>query len=61
MYQDSDIVTFISKYSYLKVELSLPKKSRFYFLQWKPLKNDEKSFLFHLKRFLCFYDLLISI
>ena len=28
---------------------SLSKQRPFYLLQWKPLKNDEKCFLFHLK------------
>ena len=30
----------------------LNQKNLFYFLQWKPFKNDEKWFLFHLKTFL---------
>ena len=33
----------------LKSDSHLPKKFRFYLLQWKPFKNDEKCFLFHLK------------
>ena len=32
----------------LKSDSHLPKKL-IYLLQWKPLKNDEKCFLFHLK------------
>ena len=32
-----------------KVGLSPPKQNSFYLLQWKPFKNDEKCFLFHLK------------
>ena len=32
-----------------KVGLPPSKKNLFYRLQWKPFKNDEKSFLFHLK------------
>ena len=32
-----------------KVGLSLSKKNYFYLLQWKPFKNNEKRFLFHLK------------
>ena len=32
-----------------KVELSPSKKISFYLLQWKPFKNNEKCFLFHLK------------
>ena len=32
----------------LKPDCHFPKKL-FYFLQWKPFKNDEKCFLFHLK------------
>ena len=34
---------------WLKVGLSPSKKTSFYFLQWKPFKNDEKCFLFYLK------------
>ena len=34
---------------FLKVELSPTKNKLFYFLQWKPVKNSEKCFLFHLK------------
>ena len=33
----------------IKVGLSPSKKKSFYLLEWKPLKNDEKFFLFHLK------------
>ena len=33
----------------LKVGLSPSKKILFYLLHWKPFKNDEKYFLFHLK------------
>ena len=35
--------------SRIKVGFSPSKKNYFYFLQWKPFKNDEKYFLFHLK------------
>ena len=34
---------------WLKLGLSPSKKISFYLLQWKPFKNDEKCFLFHLK------------
>ena len=34
----------------IKVNLSPSRKNLLYLLQWKPLKNDEKCFLFHLKR-----------
>ena len=33
----------------LKVGLSPSKKKYFYLLEWKPFKNDEKCFLFHLE------------
>ena len=33
----------------IKVGLSPSKKNLFYLLHWKPFKNDEKGFLFHLK------------
>ena len=33
----------------LKVGLAPSEKISFYLLQWKPFRNDEKSFLFHLK------------
>ena len=32
-----------------KVGLSRSKNILFYLLHWKPFKNDEKYFLFHLK------------
>ena len=32
----------------VKIELS-PSKKMFYLLPWKPFKNDEKCFLFHIK------------
>ena len=28
--------------------------------QWKPFKNDEKYFLFHLKSFFCFYFIMVK-
>ena len=34
---------------HLKLDFHPPKKILFYFLQWKPVKNDEKHFLFHFK------------
>ena len=34
-----------------------PPKEIFYLLQWKPFKNDEKCFLFHLKSSFCFQDI----
>ena len=40
--EDSTMIQF-------KVGLSPSKKMSFYFLPWKPFKNDEKCFLFHLK------------
>ena len=42
-------VHFTATGFYSKVGLSPSKKNLFYLLQWKPFKNDEKSFLFHLK------------
>ena len=33
----------------LKPDSHLPKKISFYLLQWKPLKNDERCFLFYFK------------
>ena len=35
----------------LKSDSRLPKKIFFFLLQWKPFKNDEKCFLFHLKNY----------
>ena len=35
--------------NFLKVRLSTYKKISFYFLQWKPFKNNEKCFLFYLR------------
>ena len=35
---------------HLKVGLS-PSKKLFYLLHWKPFKNDEKCFLFHIKSY----------
>ena len=34
---------------FFKVGLSSSKQNSFYLPQWKPIKNDEKCFLFHLK------------
>ena len=36
---------------FFKVGLSSFKQNSFYLLRWKPIKNDEKCFLFHLKSF----------
>ena len=44
------VFVFMTKSSLeFKVEPSTSKKSCFIFLQCKPFKTDEKSFLFHLK------------
>ena len=45
----------------LKSDSHLPKKSLFYLLQWKLLKNDEKSFLFHIKSSLLSQDIQILV
>ena len=34
---------------HFKVRALAIQKKLFYFLQWKPFKNNEKHFLFHLK------------
>ena len=45
--------SFLSRFSvvlqFLKVGLSPSKKKLFYLPHWKPFKNHEKYFLFHLK------------
>ena len=41
---ENEVKTF-----YLNSNSHLPKKKMRYLLQWKPFKNDEKCFLFHLK------------
>ena len=41
----------------IKVGLSPSIKNCSYLLQWKPFKNDEKCFLFHLKSFFCSQDI----
>ena len=41
----------------IKVGLSPSKKKLRYLLHWKPLKNDEKCFLFHLKSSFCSQDI----
>ena len=33
----------------IKLDSHIPKKKLFYLLQWKPFKNDEKWFLFHVQ------------
>ena len=45
----------------LKVGLSSSKKKSFYLFQWKPFKNDEKCFSFHLKSFICSQDIYIFV
>ena len=42
-----------------KLGSHLPKKF-FYLLQWKPFKNDENCFLFHLKSSFHFQDIYLS-
>ena len=51
-------------YSYflsIKVGLSHPKKILCYLLHWKPLKNHEKCFLFHLKSSFRFQDISVFV
>ena len=51
--QVSETIDYIIKEIYknkvIKVGLSLSKKKLIYFFQWKPVKNDAKCFLLHLK------------
>ena len=44
---------------WLKVGFSPSKQNCFYLLQRKPIKNDENSFLFHLKSSFRSQDLLV--
>ena len=44
----------------LKSDSHLPKKLC-YLLNWKPFKNDEKSFLFHLKSFFRFQGICFAV
>ena len=41
--------TYLSSFSFFKVGLSHSPKKLFYLLQWKPFKDCEKCFLFHLE------------
>ena len=46
---------------YTKLGLSPSKNKMLYLLQWKPLENDEKCFLFHLKSSFGFQDIYVFV
>ena len=46
--------------NYLKVKLS-PSRKLYYFVHWKPFKNYEKWFLFHLKSSFCSQDIQVFV
>ena len=48
MYPSHIKIYFYIQYKFLKSDSQLPKKLS-YLVDWKPFKNDEKSFLFDLK------------
>ena len=57
-YQVSELISFLhaltvsglcNNFTFIKAGLSPFKKNLCHLLDWKPFKNDEKSFLFHLK------------
>ena len=45
---------------HLRIHLRTAVRSRTISDNWKPFKNDEKYFLFHVKNYFCFWDVFFS-
>ena len=46
---------------HLRIHLRTAVRSRTISDNWKPFKNDEKYFLFHVKNYFCFWDVFFSL
>ena len=53
-------ITFLGPTASLKSDSHLAKKLC-YLLDWKPFKNDEKCFLFHLESSFCSQDIYVFV
>ena len=69
-YQVSELISFLhaltvsglcNNFTFIKAGLSPFKKNLCHLLDWKPFKNDEKSFLFHLKSSLRWPDIQVFV
>ena len=53
----TDFMFFVSLYVWQNAKKFLKAHSETTLSNWKPFKNDEKCFLFHLKSYFCSQDI----
>ena len=53
----TDFMFFVSLYVWQNAKKILKAHSETTLSNWKPFKNDEKCFLFHLKSYFCSEDI----